>query len=186
MRRGLSWLLTVPLVLAGSELAHAVGYRSAIPDAHERAHVLVATGHGYLSFAPLAAGIGVATVLLALALHAGRRGNARLRAWPFAVLPLLTFTLQEHLERLFHGVGVHGLVLEPTFVRGALFQLPFGLVAYLIARMLVRVAERVGAAWRSDAPKLRPLTIFFPLLDEPFLPVLLAAGCGVRGPPARL
>jgi hypothetical protein len=186
MRRSLSWLLTIPLVIAGTELAHAVGYRSAVPDAHERAHELAATGHGYFAFAPLAVGLGIAILVVALVLHGGSAATARLRAWPFAVLPLLTFTLQEHLERLLHGVSVSGLVFEPTFVRGALLQLPFGLIAYLIARALVRVAERIGAALRSETPRLqRPVTLF-PPVDTPFRPVLLVAGCGVRGPPARL
>jgi hypothetical protein len=187
MRRGLSWLLTIPLVLAGTELAHAVGYRSALPDAHERAHELTATGHGYFAYAPLAAGLGVAAVVVALALHAGRAGTGvRLRAWPFAVLPLLTFTLQEHLERLLHGVDASGVVFEPTFIRGALLQLPFGIIAYLIARALLRVAERIGAALRGETLRRRPVTALVPLLDPPFRPVRLVAGCGVRGPPTRL
>jgi hypothetical protein len=185
MRRGLSWLLTIPLVLAGSELAHAIGYWTAVPDARQRAHVLAATGHGYLSYAPLVAGLGVAAVVVALAQHARGGATARLRAWPFALLPLLTFVLQEHLERLLHSGTAVGVVFEPSFIRGAALQLPFGLVAYLIARALLRVAERIGAAL-SAPPTLRPLPALFSLLDTPFRPVLLVAGCGVRGPPPLL
>jgi hypothetical protein len=186
MRRGLSWLLIVPLVLAGSELAHAIGYWAAVPDVRQRAHVLAATGHGYLSYAPLAAGLGIATVLVALALHARGTATACLRAWPFALLPLLTFVLQEHLERLFHSGSAAGVVFEPTFVRGALLQIPLGLIAYAIARALLRVAERIGAALRSDSHTPRPLAVLFPTLDTPFRPVLLVSGCGVRGPPPLL
>jgi hypothetical protein len=186
MRRGLSWLLTVPLVLAGSELAHAVAYWTAVPDAHERAHVLAATGHGYLSYAPLAVAFGVGAVVVALAQHARGSATARVRAWPFALLPLLTFVLQEHLERLLHSGTAAGVVFEPSFVRGAALQLPFGLIAYLIARALLRVAERIGAALHSVSPTRRPLPVLFSLLDTPFRPVLLVAGCGVRGPPQLL
>ena len=36
MRRSLAWLVAVPLMLAGSQLAHAVAYRLVYPQAHER------------------------------------------------------------------------------------------------------------------------------------------------------
>jgi hypothetical protein len=47
---------------------------------------------------------------------------------------------------------------------------------------LLRVAERIGAALRSAAPKLRPRPALSPLVDAPFRPVLLVDGCGGRGP----
>lgn len=187
MRRGLSWLLALPLVLAGSQLAHAVAYRVAVPDSHERAHLLAATGHRYLEYAPLVAGLCSATVVVALALHVRGNAGARLRAWPFALLPLLTFVAQEHLERLLHGGSVSGIAVEPTFVVGVVLQIPFGLIALLIARALLRAAERVATALRgSTAPRLRPIAVRVRTFESPFRAVLLVAGSGVRGPPPLL
>jgi glycerol-3-phosphate acyltransferase PlsY len=176
----LSWLLTLPLVVAGSQLAHAVAYWVAVPDAHERAAVLAPTGHGYFAYAPFLGGVGIATVAAALALHVRGVGAARPRAWPFALLPLLTFIVQEQLER---GVALD-VFAEQTFLYGTALQLPFGLVALLIARALVRAAERVAEVLRR-APRLRmrPRTILSPLSPTPFCAVLLVAGSGVRGPP---
>ena len=36
MRRSLAWLIAVPLMLGGSQLAHALAYRIAYPQAHVR------------------------------------------------------------------------------------------------------------------------------------------------------
>jgi hypothetical protein len=187
MRRRLAWLLTVPLVLAGSQLAHAVAYWVAVPDSHDRAHVLAATGHRYFAYAPLVAGLALATVVVVLALHARTAATAGLRAWPFALLPVLTFVLQEHLERLLHTGSMTGVVLEPAFLSGLALQLPFGLIALLIARALLRAAERIGAALRGARPALRrPLVTRVAVPATPFRPVLLVAGSGVRGPPSSL
>ena len=42
MRRGVAWLAAVPLMLGGSQLAHAVAYRLVYPQAHVRVvHMLV-------------------------------------------------------------------------------------------------------------------------------------------------
>jgi hypothetical protein len=187
VRRGLSWLLALPLVVAGSQLAHAVAYRVAVPDAHERAHLLADTGHAYLEYAPLVAGLGVAAIVVALALHVRTEGAARLRAWPFALLPLLTFVGQEHLEHLLQTGSASGVVAAPTFAYGVALQIPFGLIAFLVARALLRTAERIAAALRTDTRRrLRPPALRVQTFAPPFRAVLLVAGSGVRGPPPPL
>ena len=52
MRRSLAWALTLPLVLLGTEAAHALAYEVVYPQAHAR--ILLETGHGYLTWLPLA------------------------------------------------------------------------------------------------------------------------------------
>ena len=60
MRRGLTWALTVPLLLGGIEAAHALAYRLVYPQLHAR--VLLATGHAYLAWLPLLLGLSGALV----------------------------------------------------------------------------------------------------------------------------
>jgi hypothetical protein len=47
-RRGVVWLLTLPLAVVGSQLGHALAYRLITSNEAERDHELTATGHAYL------------------------------------------------------------------------------------------------------------------------------------------
>ncbi|MGH9920744.1 MAG: hypothetical protein ACRD6W_17970 [Nitrososphaerales archaeon] len=138
-------------MLGGTEVAHWLAFRLVYPNPYERGLVLQQTGHSYFSWLPLVAAIGCALLFSALVLHgknASRSGvgSAGPGLSRFAVLPPLTFALQEHLERLISSGTVLGVVLEPTFMLGVALTLPFTLVAYLVARLLLGVAERVGQA----------------------------------------
>lgn len=65
-------------------------------------------------------------------------------AWLF-LLPLLAFSVQEVAERLVHAESFpFNLAHEPAFLAALVLQIPFGLVAYLIARAFLRVAEVLG------------------------------------------
>ena len=170
MRRSLAWLVAVPLIIAGSQAAHVLTYRWVYPVAHVRLHELVASGHDYMSLMPLVLGIAGAVTALSLALSAvdAARGRTQraLPAWAFALLPLVAFTVQEHLERwLASGVFPWHAAAEPTFLPGLALQLPFGLVAYLAARLLLRAAEGVGRALVQPAaprPRFVPVPISAP------------------------
>ena len=106
MRRGLTWLVAVPLLVAGSQAAHALTYRLVYPGTSIRVHALLVTGHGYLDRLPLVLGAALAIALVALlvaALDASRGRSARaLPAWAFAVLAPLAFALQEIIELSLH------------------------------------------------------------------------------------
>jgi hypothetical protein len=190
MRRCLAWLVAVPLMLAGSEAAHVLAYRIAYPAVPVRLHQLVATGHGYSRWLPLAFGIAAAVVALSLAVTAadaarGRRSRG-LPAWAFALLPLVAWIVQEHLELWIHvGVFPWHEYARPTFLPGLALQLPFAALAYLAARLLLRVAKDAGRVVARLAPP-RVLAIA-PLLRhvEPAPPkvALVAAGLAARGPP---
>ena len=176
MRRSLAWFVAVPLMLAGSQAGHALAYRFAYPDVPVRMQVLLATGHGYLRWLPLAFGIAASVVALSLlvaAVDAARgRGPRGLPAWAFALLPPLAFGVQEHLERLLHtGVFPWHEAGTPTFLPGLALQLPFALLAYAAARLLLHTAERAGRAVARIAPP-RPRV----LAASPVEPASRAAG----------
>ena len=160
------WLLSLPVMVVGSQCAHALAYRLAYPNAHLRLSELLLTGHGYMVRHPgdlplLLAVIGaIELVALGWLALGGIRPSLRgpLPAWGFALLPLLGFTLQELLERLLVGGGFSWwVVLTPTFKLGLLLQLPFSLATYLVARLLLRAANELRTVVTHDAPKPRQL-----------------------------
>jgi len=167
MRRSVAWLVAVPLMLGGSQLAHALAYRIAYPQAHVRVLRLLATGHAYLSWVPLALGVSSACVLVSLACAAleAARGRAAHALPPaaFALLPPAAFAVQEVLELSLHtGTFAWHAVLAPTFVPGLLLQLPVAVVVYVTARLLLRAAERIGRAFARTRLSLRPAVLRAP------------------------
>jgi hypothetical protein len=180
MNRRLPWLLMLPLMAAGCLAAHSVAYRLVEPTSAESAH-------GYLALAPLVLAVGIAfgiaaAVRSALAGRLGAGGPAYL----FALLPPLAFTLQEHLERAFQpAASTFETALEPGFLVGLALQLPFALLALVIARTLLRAVEAAGALLRPPTaalrvpPALRP--VYF--VDAPRPPALSSPHAGRAPPP---
>jgi hypothetical protein len=150
-RRLAAWSVALPLMVAGSQVAHVFAYRLVYPQTQLRLHELLITGHGYMGHVSLVFALCAVIELVALcSAVAGslRRGAATpLPAWAFGLIPPLGFAVQEFLERWFYGASFPWwMVLQPTFRVGLLLQLPFGLAAFLVARVLLRVADRVGRA----------------------------------------
>jgi hypothetical protein len=187
MRRRLAWLVATPLMLGGSQAAHALAYRWVYPEAHVRFLALASTGHGYLVQLPIALGIAGAVTLVSLlvaALDAARGRRARaLPAWAFAVLPPLAFVVQEVLELSLH-MGTLGwrAVLEPTFLPGLALQLPFALAAYVAARLLLRAAERLGRLFATKRTPAFVELVFAPAAGPPCARVSTLR-LSSRGPP---
>lgn len=186
MRRGLAWALTLPLVLLGTETAHALAYQVVYPQAHAR--ILLQTGHGYLSWLPLALALAGAVALAALAVAAADAARGRsardLPAWAFALLPPATFVLQEMLELSLHTgrFGWHAL-LAPTFLPGLSLQLPLALAAYCAARLLLKTAEHIGRTLARPRALHRLAQILPAPLTTSLRPRAVVAGCSSRGPP---
>jgi hypothetical protein len=186
MRRGLAWALTLPLVLLGTQAAHALAYDLVYPEAHSR--ILLETGHSYLAWLPLVLALAGAVTLAALCVASADAARGRpareLPGWAFAFLPPVTFVIQELLELSLH-TGTFGwrAVLAPTFLRGIALQLPVALGVYLLARLLLRTAERVGRA--IARPRIVHRSSQF--LAAPGAPTLRArfvgSGRSSRGPP---
>jgi hypothetical protein len=190
MSRRLTWLLTLPLMIGGLLAGHWLAYRAAIGDAHARAHSLDVTGHGYLAYAPTIVAVCLALVLMALVLRVSLSLRRAPRAAPpaaFAALPLLAFSLQEHLERFVHsGELPWTAAFEPTFAIGIAVQLPFAFAALLVAEVLDSLAHAVGAALATaEPPRLSlqlPPVLTVAAVAVPRLAVL-ARGYSGRAPP---
>jgi hypothetical protein len=185
-------LVALPVIVVGSQVAHGLAYWWAYPQTDLRAAVLAHSGHGYFAYAPVAVGFLVAVELIAVAVTVLDRVRGRpvrgLPAWAFMLIPALGFTLQEHLERLFaFGVFPWWAVQEPSFWRGLVLQLPLGMLAFLIARLLLKTAlviadaiaaRRAGFATRRRAAGRRlPGVVFLPRLAP------LAGSAAGRAPP---
>jgi hypothetical protein len=170
------WLVSLPVLLAGCLAAHVAAYLVAEPSHHD---------HGYLARLPLFAAGGL-ILLVAAALHHGVRGSVGERPAPelFATLPPVAFSVQEHLERLLHGGDLPlSVVLTPTFLVGLALQLPFALIAWALARAVLRAAETLAALLRPARPRHPGLRVRRPLARCGLRIRPLALGVAGRGPP---
>lgn len=192
MRRSLAWLVAVPLMLAGSQVAHMLAYRIVYPQASLRLRALVETGHGYMSLLPLILGVAgsiVALSLVASLVDAARGREVRsLPPWAFALLPVAGFALQEYIERwLDWGFFPWYAAEQPTFLIGVALQLPFGALAFVAARLLLRTAKRLGQRLAPVAvprPRVVVRSLLIPAAQPlPPLSSLLSRRLGRRGPP---
>jgi hypothetical protein len=190
MRQRLAWLSTAPLMFAGLIAGHQLAYRLVYSDAHARADALARSGHAYFGYVPLALSVSLGVLVAGLALQAaaGFRGEpGRPATSPLIVLlPPIAFVVQEFSERLLHtGHAPWTIVVQPAFLLGLAFQLPFALAALLIAWALDSAARAVGRALLRGVP--RPAFQLF--VPEPARVVAvprtsgLARGYGERAPP---
>ncbi len=184
-RSRVAWLLSLPLSAAGMLLAHEVAWGFA---SHEHQ---AGAGHGYLQYGAVFAALAVATLLVAATAHLVRsvRGDDVARAPSarvFAVVPVLGFLLQEHLEHLVVARELEiGFFVSTPFVLGLALQLPFAFAALVVARFILGVVHGMGRALRTiftlEAPEpfraVAPLTI-----DLPLRPALALRRAG-RAPP---
>ena len=194
MRRQLTWLIAVPITVIGTFAGHSVGYWAAVPDEHERAHLLASSGHGYLDYAPLLLSICVALVVLGFVASllsafgeqkATGSGNGRIGL--VAALAPVAFVLQELLERYLHDGHVHwALFVSAPFLFGLATQVPFALLAAAVALALASAAQRVARVLRRVLGRRpRPVWATFSswLSIDPPVERVLARGYAGRGPP---
>jgi hypothetical protein len=189
MRQRLAWLSTAPLMFAGLIAGHLLAYRLVYSDAHARADALARSGHAYFGYVPLALSVSLGVLLAGLALQAisGFRGEQRRAATSplIVLLPPAAFVVQEFIERLAHnGHMPWTVVVQPAFLLGLAFQLPFALAALIVAWLLDSAARAVGHALAD-----RPTPAFQMFVPEPVRvvaapgPAGLARGYGERAPP---
>ncbi len=67
MRRPLTWLVALPVIVVGSQVAHGVTYWWTYPQASRRLAVLQHSGHSYEAYAPVVLGLLFAIELLVFA-----------------------------------------------------------------------------------------------------------------------
>jgi hypothetical protein len=202
MRRRLPWVIALPLAFAGSWVAHLVG-RALAPGAIEGSeaaeHLERATvTHGGPPTLAVAA-VVAPLVAVALVVFAARSWTkARGRSWRgaraiwFLILPAVAYASGELLERLTSGgseaLSLHAL-REPGLLLALALQIPFGVVAYAIARLLLAAALGIVARVRRAVPETRrpqradvePKTWIPPARWS-----CLVGARGVRGPPVVL
>ena len=158
------WLVMLPLLAASSQAASLLLDRHA-PQGYLGAELFARSSASY-SLLPLVValgGIALCCSLWSFATAASER--RRLPLWVFACLPAGAFAAQEHVEfAVAHGRVPWTLVASPVFLAGLLLQIPFGALAYLAARLLVRIASAIARRG--------------PVLDPP-------CGAGPRSAPAR-
>jgi hypothetical protein len=189
MRRRLPWLCALPVMAAGSLAAHSLSYtfvsaRAAEhgPEASERASS--GSASDLVLLIGMLAALAAAVVVFALARR--RRRGVGASPWLFFVLPPLAFASQELAERLLHAEAFpFQATLETRFLLGLLLQLPFGLLALLVARALLRVVERLVLALGAERPLRLRTSVSWSLPDPVVLPRIpaLALGYPQRGPP---
>ncbi|SRR6266540_5074721 len=180
------WLVMLPLLAAGTQGASALLDRFA-PRTYETAELFSRSNASH-SLLPVIAGLGGAALLCAMCSFATTApAGRRIPRWVFACLPPLLFTFQEYGEYVVgHGRVPWTLVANPVFLTGLLLQIPFGVAAWLLARLLIDVV--VTIAERSATPRTAPRRSSPPSAgaDSRALlrPRLLSGRRLTRGPPA--
>ena len=187
MRSRLLWSVTLPLAFAGSEAGHVAANLLYGAPAGGAGELFQAVGRETL--APVVALVAAALVAALVGRAAGRWGQASrtVSALPFACLGPLVFVAQEHAELLLrHETALLAPERAPVFLPGLLLQIPFSLLAFLVARALLRLADRACSLLVASRPPA-PLAVTLPLrvpvgASHPLRPVRDRAHPG-RAPP---
>lgn len=186
MKRGnVAWLLSLPLSAAGMLLAHEFAWEF-VPHEHE-----AQAGHGYLQYGAVFLALAAATVVVAATAQllrgvAGRDVAGAPPAVVFAIVPIVGFLLQEHLEHLVVARELElSFFLSTPFVLGLALQLPFAFAALLVARLILGLVESVARAVNAleRYPELTSLLIPLPLVVEAPRRRVLATRRAGRAPP---
>ncbi len=117
---------------------------------------------GFLCSAPFLLSAGVLLTLIVAVRAVQTRRGLRRSAWPLAALVPLGFLVHHHFEHLLgNPAAALGVPLGPALLVGLVLQLPFALLAYLIATALLRVADRLVVALAAlrrlrALPSVRP------------------------------
>jgi hypothetical protein len=202
MVRRLPWILTLPTAFAGSWMAHVLGSAMAVGSIEgseateqlERAGILRGGASTLGAAAVLAPFVAVALIVFAARLWTRAQGRSWRGAGPgwFLILPALAYVTGEFLERLTSGgsnvLSLHAL-REPGLLLALALQIPFGAIAYAIARLLLAAARAFLARVRASAPehqrshraKLEPISWIVPARWS-----CLVGARGLRGPPVLL
>jgi hypothetical protein len=157
-------LVCLPVSLGGMLAGHELAYEGT-----------VGTSHGYMSLAEML----VCAVLAVGFVAAVRAPAGRAPAWLFATCPPLAFLLLESAERAFDPA----FLLEPAVLVGLVLQLPFAVLAFGLARLLLRAADALGRLLRRRPVVRQGVRLPTPAVRDEPVGLFALAGAG-RGPPA--
>jgi hypothetical protein len=185
-RRTLAWLMAAPLAAAGTYVS-TCQLLASLGAAPHAGRMPPSAFFGSIRFL-LTCGVVLALVLAVWLLARARDRGARLSAWPFGLLPPLFFVVHHELAPLVGAGSGLAWLAEPKLVVGLLFQVCVGLVTFLLAGVLLRVADRLAAALKHRRGPLQPGLARTP--SPAFLAVarcnLLATAAAPRAPPLSL
>jgi hypothetical protein len=183
----------VPIVAVGLLADHLAAYWLTVPNEHERARELAASGHGWLDHAPLLLALCVAVVAAACALTAvSARGTT---TWPrlpaaFALLPLAAYVLHEYVElAIGEETFAPHVAIGRTLLLGLALQIPLGVAALYLARALCSLSVTVGRALLDRRPVFARVSLAWARPDPselPRIPVLASHRAGRSPPPISL
>ncbi len=154
MARGLQTRIALGLLsVAGMSAGHFLSYVIASPDAHHRADLLEATGHGGESpFLVVAIAAVVAACIAALVGRPREKAPRLVRSFALlTALQITAFTGLEVTERIGAHVSIAESIQEPVFLLGLGLQVLVAAVAAFILRAL-----HVAATTASPAPPPLP------------------------------
>lgn len=171
-RRLLAWALTLPVAAIGILGAHAVAYRAT--------GTALGSTHAYLDHAPQVLAI---LVLIGVCVLAGQTRGGTPSRRPFALLSLVGFVAQEHVERLAHTGSLPFLIDDRAFLLGLVLQVPVALLCVWIVRFLV---VTLRAPVRRRPPRLPRLTLELSTLLVGPCPAPAPVARRGRAPPRRL
>jgi hypothetical protein len=157
VRRHFVWLVTLPLALAGAELAHAA--TNSLFGSPTRPGWELFDGGGLgRGLLPLLIAIALTLVVVALAGRVAGIWRSQDRSQglvPFACVAPLVFVIQEHVESFLDTRQLPlTTVLDRSFLPGLALQLPFAAIAWLIARALLKAADGVRRLIARKQPAL--------------------------------
>jgi hypothetical protein len=184
----LTWIVAVPLMAAGTIAAHSLTAVFAGTRAEIGAESAKHASRSAPAHLTILLGFTLALALVSLARRLLAR-RSRPSAIVFLVLPPLAFLFAELLER---GFGTESFPfqpsLEPRLILGLALQVPFGVLAFLVARFLLHAIEhvverftrgRIGHTARAGMPRIARVSVMLPRIPA------LALGYQERGPPTR-
>jgi len=178
-RQSFSWLFFVPLTAVAGVSAHVMVQALAVHPHHRSGHRLshVDVGHWPLC-AAVCAVVGLAALLLV------GNGSPRVPLWVFALVPPAGFLVQEEIFALTEGLAVPAAGFE--LLAGLVLQVPFALVAFLVARALLGLAATVVRLLRARSAVLlrAPALLVEPGTAAWPRPPAFVLGYGPRAPPA--
>jgi hypothetical protein len=181
------WLVILPLVAASAQAASNIVDRLA-PKGYGGAEVFSASTMSHKLLAPATALAVVALIVGFWSFARPARATRRLPRWVFACLPAVAFAVQEHVERLVSGQEpVSTLFTNRFFLLGLALQLPFGIIAYFAARLLIGLASAIADRNAATRPTLGLGPAIPAPLDEPARHSRRGSDRGhTRGPPLLL
>jgi hypothetical protein len=179
-RSGVLLVATVLVMVAASVVTHLAAGPEA--DGAVGAEAGEAAGHGAVLVPPLLGPLG-ALFLLGFVWLVRRRAPSPV--W-FLLMPPVAFAIQELAERLLHAESLPLVGSEPSLLATLLVQVPFVVIAFVLAHLLHAAIQRVVELLRVPVtvPSFRPAvsTWAMPRLGLPDSRTLAGAHSG-RGPP---